>query len=284
MGNKEGYIYILSSVNSECIKIGGSDYPPMKRIKEINSIEPYKSLGPWILSDFRQVADWRKVEYSLHYQFRSKLNVQIEQQKELFYLSLYEASGALNEINPSEIVNKPKIDRMFQDKAFLEYITRLFLFTGLLHWTDIQGAWTFVLFPSTSGGRFFTLNIGSHEVAFSPLPRKGEKQLNMILVDRLVFDFGNVINWIASHDGKIEVDQYATALPRSTSLFFSGSFEESLEFYSLDGVRRALLAYWNEALMNLKEKNKMSVFARYHNYNAVAKIQSLIENNEHKFL
>jgi hypothetical protein len=277
--NKEGYVYILSSVNSDCIKIGGSDYPPMKRIKEINKTEPYKGIGPWVLSDFRQVTDWRKVEYNLHYQFRSKLNSSIEQQKELFYLSIHEVSVALTEIDPEEIINKPKIDRMFQDKAFLEYIIKLFSFTGLLNWLNLQGAWTFVLFPSTSGGRYFTLNIGPHEVAFSTLAHRNENQLNMILVDRLIFDFGDVINWIAAHDGKIEVDQYSTALPRSTSLSFCGTFDQIIDFYSLDGVRRALIAYWNEALIRMKEKSTMSVFARHHNYNAVARIHNIIENN-----
>jgi hypothetical protein len=142
----------------------------------------------------------------------------------------------------------------------------------------------FCIISSTSGGRYFTLNIGPHEVAFSILPRKDEVQLNMILVDRLIFDFGDVINWIASHNGKIEVDHYATALARSTSLMFYGTFDEIMEFYSLDGVRRALIAYWNEALINLKEKNTMSVFARHHNYNAVAKIHNVIDHNEEIFV
>lgn len=280
MKSNEGYVYILSSVNCDCIKIGGSDYPPMKRLKEINSTDPYKSLGPWILSDFRQVSDWRKVEYNLHYQFRSKKNDKIEQQNELFFLSIHEASHALNEIDPDEIINKPKIDRMFQDNDFLVYIAQLFSFTGLMNWISIQGAWTFVLFPPTSGGRYFTLNIGSHEVAFSTLPTKTKKQLNMVLVDKLIFDFGDVINWIASHEGKVEVDQYATALPRSTSLQFYGVFKDVIEFYALDGVRRALIAYWNEALITLQEKNVMSPYARYHNYNAVAKIKEIVENGK----
>lgn len=47
--SKVGYVYVLGSRNSGSIKIGGSDYPPIKRIKEINMSEPYKSLGPWEL-------------------------------------------------------------------------------------------------------------------------------------------------------------------------------------------------------------------------------------------
>ena len=68
---KSGYVYILTSPNTECVKIGGTDYPPLKRIKEINSSEPYKSLGPWSLADFRQVKNWKEIEYNLHYTLKS---------------------------------------------------------------------------------------------------------------------------------------------------------------------------------------------------------------------
>jgi len=242
MENAQGFVYILTSPNTECIKIGGTDYPPAKRIKEINQSEPYKSLGPWSLADFRQVQDWRKVEYSIHYSLRSHLNLEIDRQKELFRISVHEASEILNSIDPEQIVNKPKVDRLFQDDLLLDYVTKLFIFTGLMNWLNIQGSWTFALFPSTSGGRYFTINLGPHEVAFSTIGKRDQKQVNMVLVDRLVLDFGEVINWISAHNGSITVDHYVTALPRSTSLVFEGDFNDALEFYSLDGVRRALIA------------------------------------------
>ncbi len=276
--NNDGYVYILTSPNSDCIKIGGTDYPPLKRIKEINSADPYKSLGPWSLADFRQVKNWRKVEYNLHYTFRGNLNTSIEQQKELFHVSVQEATKILNNIDPDLIINKPKIDRMFQDEDFLNYLTNLFVFSGLMNWISIQGSWTFVLFPGTSGGRYFTLNIGPHEVAFSTLPRKDSPQINMILVDRLILDFGEVINWISNHNGSFEVDHYATALPRAVSITFPGVFEDVNEFLKLDGVRRSLIAYWNEALIRMKEKEIMSVYSRFHNWNAIAKLHYRIEN------
>lgn len=267
-----GFVYVLVSPKSECIKIGGSDYPPSKRIREINTSEPYRSLGPWSLADFRQVADWRKVESLLHYVFRSKLNTDVDQQRELFYLSAQEASLKLSEIDPSLIVKKPKIDRMFQDQEFSQYIMRLFKFTGLMNWLDIQGAWTFSLFPSTAGGRYFTINIDRHEVAFSSLPPKNEPPYHMILMDKLILDFPVVSNWITEHDGAMEENAYASALPRSVALWFSGSFDDVNEFLKLDGVRRALIAYWSEALISMKERNALSFFARYHNWNAVAEI------------
>jgi len=280
MKETEGYVYILESPRTELIKIGGSDYPPSKRIKEINSTEPYKSIGPWSLVDFRQVKDWRKIEYSLHYTYRSKLDQTIEQQKELFLVSKQEVARRLDEIDPDEIVNKPKIDRMFQDTSFSSYIINLFKFTGLLNWLNIQGAWTFVLFPSTAGGRYFTINIGPHEVAFSSLGSKSFPQLNMILVDRLILDYSEVINWIYDNHGSIKMDCYSRALPRSTSILFEGSFEKVNEFLKLDGVRRALIAYWNEALIKMNENSTTSTFAKYHNWNAVAQIHKRLDSTE----
>lgn len=274
--NTQGYVYILASKNCECIKIGGSDYPPLKRIKEINITEPYKSLGKWELADFRQVTNWRKVEYQLHYMFRSKLNRQQKNQKELFYLSIKEASDALNKVDESLIINKPKVDRMFNDKQLFNYSQQLFIFSGLTHWLEYQGIWTFVLFPSTSGGRYFTLSIGAHEVAFSTLKKQDNLSEHMILVDRLILDFPNVVYWIKQHEGKFLENDYKTSLPRAISLYFKGDFQDTLEFLQLPGVRRALIAYWHEALFELKDLNKKSIYARFHNYNAIIKLYQSI--------
>lgn len=272
-----GHVYILISPKSKYIKIGGTDYPPLKRIREINTSEPYKGLGLWRLADFRQVTDWRKVEASLHYAFRSKLIKDIDGQKELFHISVLDASAKLNEIDPAAILKKPKIDRMFQDEEFSGFILQLFNFTGLMNWLDIQGAWTFVLFPMTGGGRYFTINIGPHEVAFSTLPKKTEKPLHMILMDRLILDFQAVKDWVYARNGQIKEDAYATALPRSISISFDGTFEDVQNFLKLDGVRRALIAYWSEGLIGLKERGAASAYAQYHNWNAVAEIHSRLK-------
>jgi len=274
----QGHVYVLNSPNSEFLKIGGTDFPPLKRINEINNTEPYKSHGPWGLVDFREVADWRKVESFIHYAIRSKQIKEIEGQKELFRISSYEASKILNEINPDEIIRKPKVDRLFQDEIFLEYIIELFKFTGLLNWLDIQGAWTLSLFPMTSGGRYFTLNIGPHEVSFSTLQRNGIQSTHMLLMDKLIFDFSEVKYWIKYHNGEIQEDSYKYALPRSASLIFGGTFEDAKQLMKLDGVRRALIAYWTEALIGLKERNTLSTYSKYHNWNAVAKISAYIRN------
>ena len=279
MQSKQGYVYILQSPNCDCIKIGGTDYPPLKRIKEINSTEPYKSLGTWTLADFRQVLDWRTVEHNLHYRFRSSLNTETKNQKELFHLSVAEASKALNELDESQILYKPKIDRMFQDEAFLSYIVQLFKFTGLVHWIEQQGIWTFALFPSSNGGRYFTLNIGSHEVAFSTLGKKDSPQQNMLVLDSLILDFSSVKKLVKNHNGNIHKTQYTNALSHSVSLSFYGFFDEVLELFRLDGVRRALIAYWYEMIIKKSEEDKLSPYEQYHNYNAVAQIMEKIKGN-----
>lgn len=272
-----GHIYILSSANSDLIKIGGTHHAPMKRIREINATEPYRSLGPWTLYDFREVQDWRSVEYDMHYAFRSKQAPVPAGQKELFQLAPQLARARLDTLNPEQIVSKPKIDRMFQDEEFAQFLTRLFSFTGILNWIDIQGAWTFTLFPSTMGGRYYTINIGRHEVAFASLPaRIGERPYHSIVMDLLIRDFREVQKWVQKHNGELSYDVYSSALPRSVSVGFMGSFDEALEFLQLDGVRRALLAYWSEGLTLLKERGASSIFARYHNWNAVAALRNRI--------
>jgi hypothetical protein len=274
--SKWGYVYILTSPNSECIKIGGTDFPPLKRIREINTSPPYEALGPWTLSDFRQVTDWRKVEHSLHYTFRSAANRAVLKQRELFNLPPKRASDALSKIDGVLIVRKPRVDRMFQDQEFLDYLLGLFRFSGILTWLNMQGAWTFTLYPSTMGGRYFTLNIGRHEVAFSTLPRADQSPVHYLMVDRLIEDLPAVRRWLGRRGGRIERNQYASALPRLASVRFEGDFEAANEFMRLQGVRRALIAYWSDALLSLKDSGASSVFARFHDWNAVAQLNKKI--------
>lgn len=271
---RSGHIYVLVSPKSEFVKIGGTDFPPNKRIREINGAPPYRELGPWHLADFRQVTDWRKVEAHLHYAFRSLLVMEVSGQKELFRVAPQIVSAKLSGLDPELILKRPTIDRMFQDADFANYLLKLFAFTGLLNWLDIQGAWTFVLFPNTAGGRYFTINIGRHEVAFSQLPDNAlANPWHSIIMDRLIYDFAEVRDWLKQHGGDFRDDSYASALPRSVSVNFKANFDGAMTFLNLDGVRRALIAYWAEALIGLKERGSSSMFARYHNWNAVAEIR-----------
>ena len=279
--NLEGHVYVLVSPTCEYIKIGGTDFAPLKRIREINSCGPYRELGPWSLHDFRQVADWRLVEHALHYTFRSKLVTSISGQKELFSLSPVEASRHLEGIDESLVLRKPKIDRMFQDQDFSNFLIRLFQFTAITNWLDLQGAWTFSLFPSTNGGRYYTINIGSHEVAFATASANARPSVHMIHMDSLIKDFKDVRSWIKKRNGAIEDDNYKSGLERSASVFFEGNFEVALEFLNLNGVRRAIIAYWTEALIGLQEKKTSSVFSRFHNWNAVAELKKrLLERHD----
>jgi len=271
---KIGYIYILTSPNSDCIKIGKTIYPPLKRIKEINSDDPYKSIGPWSLFDFRQVSDINAVENNLHYTFRSKLNKTVKRQKELFEVTPHKASKLLNEINPDLLINKPKVDRLFENETFSTYLLHFFKFTGLMNWLDVQGAWTFSLFPATGWGRYFTINIGRHEVAYITLPISHEEDTlgHMILMDNLIYDFKNVTKWIKKKEGFMRKNIYKSALPRSTAVHFLGNFDDANEFLELDGVRRALIAYWSDSLIRMKEKGTQSLFVQHHNWNAIAEL------------
>ncbi len=58
----QGFVYILVSANSDFIKIGGTERPISERLRGINGTESYADHGPWQLSDFLHVTDWRLVE------------------------------------------------------------------------------------------------------------------------------------------------------------------------------------------------------------------------------
>jgi hypothetical protein len=138
-----GFVYLLVSRNCEFIKIGGTEFPPTKRVREINASVNYSAMGPWRLEDFREVSDWRKTESHLHFKFGAHRETQT---RELFRIAPATVSQALQNLDPENILKRPVIDRMLQDTEFAKYIVKLFRFSGLLHFFEIQGAWTFSIF------------------------------------------------------------------------------------------------------------------------------------------
>lgn len=276
----KGHVYVLESNNCDCIKIGGTNYPPAKRLQEINNTEPYKSLGPWHIFDYREVFDWRKIEHNLHYQFRDFQNNEIKNQKELFHISKFQAKEALNAIDPEEILYRPKIDRLFQDERFLNYISELFINTGLIYCADIQGVWTLSIFTQTNNGRYFTINIGSHEVAFSTLNKNNCPQINYIVVDKMILDseYSEIRNWVLSHNGEVGKASYSTATERAMYVSFESDFKTAMELMSMKGFRRIVIAYWYDVLISKRNEKKLSTYEHFHNYNAVVRILEFIES------
>jgi len=149
------------------------------------------------------------------------------------------------------------------------YLYKLFQLSGLFGNLDIQGAWTLSLLPKTKGGRWFTLNIGPHEVAFSTRKPDNGKFTHYLILDRLILDYPDTIIWIGLRGGEVEEAHYASA-ERAVIVSFQEDFANAEKVFNLPGVRRALIAYWSEALADLRERQASSVFARYHSYDAVS--------------
>ena len=101
----------------------------------------------------------------------------------------------------------------------------------------------------------------------------------MIHMDRLIHDFEPVRSWIKQRAGDLQDDNCASGLQRSTSVFFEGDFPTATEFLGLNGVRRAIIAYWTEALIGLKDRGSSSVFSRHHNWNAIAELKKRIASD-----
>jgi hypothetical protein len=265
-----GFVYILISPNSDYIKIGRTERPISERLRGVNGGEAYAPHGPWELSDFVHVTDCAVVESALHRHFRDR-NVQVEGTRELFSVAPHEARERLRSISEPLRVDAERTDQLFHNPHVSLFLFRLFQLSGLYGNLDIQGAWTLSVLPQTNGGRWFTLNIGPHEVAFSTRTPIDEKFSHYLVLDRLILEYPETIMWLGQHGGDVREANYKAA-ERALIVSFDDDFAKAERFYALKGVRRAIVAYWADALANLRERNARSVYARYHSYDAVSQL------------
>jgi hypothetical protein len=265
------FVYVLASPNSDYIKIGRTERPISERLHGINGGEAYAQHGPWELSDFVHVSDCVIVESAVHRHFRDH-NVPIEGTKELFSVTPHKARELLRSISASLRVDHDTTDQLFHNPHVRLFLHRLFQLSGLFGNLDIQGAWTLSVLPKTNGGRWFTLNIGRHEVAFSPKASvAGDIFSHYLVLDRLILEYPETIMWLGKHGGHVRQAEYEAA-ERAVLVSFDEDFAKAERFFDRPGVRRALIAYWGEALADLRERNAKSVYARYHSYDAVSQL------------
>jgi hypothetical protein len=181
----------------------------------------------------------------------------------------YEARIRLRETDDVLRIDHEKTEQLFTNRDVRLYLYRLFQLSGLFGNLDIQGAWTLSLLPKTKGGRWFTLNIGPHEVAFSTRRPDNGKFTHYLVLDKLIQEYPDTVIWIGLRSGEVREADYASA-ERAVIINFDEDFASAERIFSLRGVRRALIAYWSEALADLRERQAKSVYARYHSYDAVS--------------
>jgi T5orf172 domain len=267
----QGFVYILVSPNSSHIKIGGTERPISERLRGINGTESYADHGPWELSDFLHVADWRLVEGGMHRHFSDRNVRDVVGTRELFAVPPHEARIRLRLTDVALRVDHERTEQLFKDRNVGLYLFKLFQLSGLYGSLDIQGAWTLSVLPKTNGGRWFTLNIGPHEVAFSTSRPIDGKFEHYLILDSLILNYPETIIWAGKRDGEVREASYASA-DRAVTISFREDFANAERIFGLPGIRRALVAYWAEALADLRERNAKSVYARYHSYDAVSEL------------
>jgi hypothetical protein len=266
----QGFVYILISPNSDYIKIGRTERPISERLRGINGGEAYAPHGPWELSDFVHVTDCTVVESAVHRHFRDR-NALVEGTKELFRVAPHEAREQIRLISAPLRVDFQRTDQLFHNPHVRLFLYRLFQLSGLYGNLDIQGAWTLSVLPQTNGGRWFTLNIGPHEVAFSTRTPVDGKFSHYLVLDRLILEYPETILWLGKCGGDVRPAEYKVA-ERAVLVNFDEDFAKAERFFARPGVRRALVAYWADALADLRERNAKSVYARYHSYDAVSQL------------
>lgn len=278
----QGFVYVLVSPNSDYVKIGRTERPIIERLRGINGHEAYSEHGPWELSDFLHVTDCALVERQMHNHFRDRHIATVVGTNELFGVPPHEAREKLRTVDARLRVDHEKTEQLFAERDVQLYLFKLFQLSGLYGNLDIQGAWTLSLQPKTAGGRWFTLNVGSHEVAFSSRKPVDGLHHHTIVLDRLILEYPETVIWVGQHEGDVEVATYERA-KRAVSVRFWESFAGAERFFALPGVRRALIAYWGEALADLREREAKSVYARYHSYDAVSQLMAYKRAREWPF-
>ncbi len=206
----------------------------------------------------------------MHRHFRER-KVLVEGTNELFSVAPHEAREQLRLIGSPLRVGAQRTDELFHNREVSLFLYRLFQLSGLYGNLDIQGAWTLSVLPQTNGGRWFTLNIGPHEVAFSTRTPMDGKFSHYLVLDRLILEYPKTIMWLGQHGGDVRQADYKAA-ERAVSVSFDEDFAKAERFFGRDGVRRAMVAYWADALADLRERNAKSVYARFHSYDAVSQL------------
>lgn len=267
----KGFVYILVSPNSDYIKIGRTERPIGERLRSLNRGETYADHDPWQLSDFLHVTDCNHVEREMHKHFRKNNVRDIPGIKELFSIPPHAARQRLRQVSLPLRIDHEKTEALFQERDVKIYLFSLFEITGLFGNFDLQESWTLSVMPTTSGGRWFTLNIGSHEVAFTPRKVVNARYEHHLVMDRLILDYPETIVWVGKNNGSVQTANYKSA-ERAVLVSFQESFPGAERFLQFPGVRRALVAYWADTLADLRRREAKSVYARYHSYDAVAEL------------
>lgn len=268
-----GWIYALRSDNTPLIKIGLTTTSPFQRVRELNASANYGPIGPWQPLHLKQVKDTQVIESAIHRQLADKKSVEIASTRELFSITPNEARNILDEIPDADLSRPAPVNKLKLQPDFISYLTALFQYSGLRNYRHLEESWTFSLFPTTAGGRFFTINIDRHEVAFSQMLKDEEEwAFHAIIVDQMVTSDRALKKWLKSVDGWIEKTPYPSNWGNSRRVCFKASFDEALGLFQLPSFRRALIAYWYEALLRMEERQTRSLFARFHNYDATSEI------------
>ena len=216
------------------------------------------------------------------YHYQSKTGA-----RELFRIPALTARNQLLKTDKSlRIGYLEKTTRLNENYDLKVYLYNLFNLTGLYGQYDLQESWTISIFPATGrNGRYFTINIGRHEVAFSTLPEKGETEsLHVLIMDSLIQEYPKTIQRIKKYHGEIhDASYYKSAGERVVSISLFGDLARAQEFLDLPGVSRAMIAYWYDRLAILRKNKSKSLHARFHDYDAAYELLNFKRARENVF-
>jgi len=262
-----GYIYALTSPKTTYVKIGLSERLPPLRLAEINAND-YGGFAPWSIHDFIHVKDVAKTETYLHRGLRDVLARDVPGTKELFRITPDQATKLFEDCPRDHFFGDVRLERLRHNIDFSQFLRALLHVSGLDLVMHLQGYWTLSLYPSTNGGRLFTINIGQHEVAFALDPRGRERVEFVLVTDKLAARGIRASTFGALYSKLLYTS--ASARLRRTSMICSLQ-EAKLRLHD-PVLRRGLVAYWMDHLIRISEEGRPSLHAKHHNSNAVRQV------------
>ena len=269
-----GFVYVMRSPAVTWTKIGLSARAPHFRARELSADPVCGALGPWEVIDYRQVEEMRASELALHRHLQARW-VPHGSARELFDVPPEVAVAKLIEVAGATLSRGDLIGRLRLEPDLVRYLLRLFRETGLSQFLDLQEAWTLSLFPATAGGREFTINIDRHEVAYAARLRGSDDHVFMLFADALIGDADAAMGWFEARKGEATVTDYRSALDRGVAMTWVGTMADAAGVFDLPFLRRALLAYWYDSLLSMRDRGARSMQARFHNHNAVQELLHL---------
>ena len=93
-----------------------------------------------------------------------------------------------------------------------------------------------------------------------------------MVADELAGRYGGTRAWLRARGGRTHEPSYASAKEGAIVLSWTGPLDDAVGVLDQPGMRRALVAYWYDMLLPMRDQGRRSLHARRHDHNVVSQL------------